>query len=146
MGLSEQDIKKLLLKHDSEVKLYPVGFNVEQAYAGVAEVKKELETLLKIPIEEVSRESYQDTCYHALLRLPERLGSSQGSSEIRFCNFGNMVSIDYSKNLQSDKLQKITTLLERKGYHYIPQKFLNMKYDGEHDSIDTWWQRFFDYL
>jgi hypothetical protein len=71
---------------------------------------------------------------------------------IRFSGFGRLVTVwgNVPESLPSDTLKTaLATVLEARGYKYIPEIALEEAYQGhnQHEAqIDTWWSRFFDYV
>lgn len=71
---------------------------------------------------------------------------------IRFSNFGRLFTLlgaAIDDPSRKDQQQKLITLLESRGFAYVPEDALSELYDGVNPPYQddlTWWIRYFDYL
>ena len=68
---------------------------------------------------------------------------------VRFSNFGNLVSITWSRQVPESDLAGIIRELEKCGFIYISELELDCDYDGimaDKKTFISWWIRYFDWL
>jgi hypothetical protein len=66
---------------------------------------------------------------------------------IRFSAFGEMVSVSEEEPVPEDVLCRLQQAFAQHRFVYVPYAVLNTPYTGclQFSTIDTWWDRFFDY-
>jgi hypothetical protein len=77
----------------------------------------------------------------------ERRGILQPT--IRFSNFGNLVTFTWGDLLPEDFKIIIIETLKKYEFNYVVCEELDCPYDGvmqEHDFLNTWFTRYFDWL
>ena len=128
----------------------PEGFDYESEQKAFYAAKNHLQSVLGQKLDFKTGSHIQDASYHSMIRLVgDLLKTQEGYAQIRFSNFGKMVSILYEdiikESVQIDIVQHLTAL----GYHYIPEGILENQYTGKNAGvagIDTWWVRYFDWV
>jgi hypothetical protein len=68
--------------------------------------------------------------------------------ELRFSHFGNLAAVLLEDKVDKALLNSVMALLPLHGYVYVPNELLAQPYDGvqKNPHIDTWWDRYFDYV
>lgn len=68
---------------------------------------------------------------------------------IRFSNFGNLVSVTWDEQIPETDLKRIVQELEACGFTFIPESELDCDYDGimtDKKTFSSWWIRYFDWI
>ena len=131
---------------------YPQGFDYRAAEARARSLLPALEALCGEQLDFEDGAQIQDAAFHAQVYLPESalsrpLGAARGV--LRFSNFGNMVAAWPEDAIASDMIGPLQQTLERAGYRWIPARVLARPYQPARPkglSIDSWWDRFFDWF
>jgi hypothetical protein len=92
----------------------------------------------------------QDTSYHSMIKISSLfLKNPEEYSQVRFSNFGKMISF-VNENVIKENIQiNIVQHLQNLGYIYIPEKVLKEQYTGNNPGVSgiyTWWVRYFDWV
>ena len=148
--MNEQYLVILKANDDSTRWEYPEGFSYQDAQNKFISAKNMLQNVLRKKLKFETGSHIQDASYHSRILLDiEFLKSSKEHSQVRFSNFGNMVSFvneDLIKeNIKIDIVQHLLNL----GYVYVPEKVLEEQYTGNNPGvagIDTWWVRYFEWV
>ena len=120
---------------------WPECFNWLEAGEKAAQFAMRLSDVLGSPVEVETGDKVQDANFHTQLWVP-----TAGGIEVRFSNFGDLVSVRPVEHLPNKFLARIVALLSDAGYVYIPADVLERRYDGPIPHIDSWYHRFFDWL
>ncbi len=138
---------ELLQRHDDPKHWEnPPGFDYETAERRFAKFAEALSSALGVPLESETGVSIQDASFHSQIFLP--LGE-EGYSQIRFSNFGDMVTVSEDEPVPAALLMTVIELLEKQGYVYVPSSVLDQPYTGRIPrelGISTWWIRYFSYM
>lgn len=141
------DYLGILQRYDDEHRWeYPAGFDYDAATERFGKYAEALSIALGRPLENESGSYIQDASFHSQIYLPlgmERFGL------IRFSNFGDMVTVSEEEPVPKELMEKITDLLMKHDYVYVPSSVLIERYTGKNPGvtgIKNWWTRYFDWV
>jgi hypothetical protein len=155
-------IHDILLQNDSATDVeYPPGFDWQASMAAVKGLKPDAERILGQSLK--LDDQVQDASFFAELFVfedgavgPNGVTTMVFKIAIRFSTFGKMATVhtnSAASDLGSYPVARLTGLLEKCGFQYIPAESLAERYDGKLKALDqwvggkaTWWYRFFDYM
>lgn len=141
------DHAELLRRYDDPLHWeYPVDFDYEEAIRRFRQFAVELESHWGKPLPIESDGAIQDASFHSQIKIPLADGNIVF---VRFSNFGNMATFTEDIAVPEDLKTLLISLLEKRGYVYMPAPILDQRYSGINpgvSGISTWWIRYFDYV
>ncbi len=130
---------------------YPSGFDSEKLEQKAYNVGQMLQKL-HINLTFECSPHIQDASFSVSIVLQdfEAVHSSFSQTpEIRFSNYGNLVTILFHNQLPEEVIDGIRTILNANDFTYLPETELDFPYDGtmkDKSIFSTWWHRYFDWI
>ncbi|MES2823475.1 MAG: hypothetical protein V4732_07730 [Pseudomonadota bacterium] len=129
---------------------YPEEFSYQEQQQKFFSAKGLLQNVLRRKLNFETGSQIQDASYHSCIHLDvELLKSSEKQSQLRFSNFGNMISFVNENSIKESIKIDIIQHLQNIGYVYIPEAVLEEQYTGKNpgvSGIETWWVRYFEWV
>ncbi|MFI5533019.1 hypothetical protein ACIA8O_31225 [Kitasatospora sp. NPDC051853] len=108
---------------------------------------------------EVDRQ-VQDAAFHGRLDVPGEATVAGERIVVKVSNFGSMaviaaenpgIHLDTGEAVEAGALDpadlaRVEEVLAELGYVVLPERLLWRRYDGVVPGLETWWNRYFDYL
>lgn len=131
-----------LAQHDDPThREYPRGFSYDHAVQRFEEFAIALQACLGQSLSTESGNYIQDASFHSQFLFEGR--------SLRFSNFGDMIAFTPDVEVPGSLRQAVRRLAEQLEYVLVPTEILEERYTGSNPGvtgIQTWWNRYFDYI
>ncbi len=146
-----EEYYSILRKFDDPIRWEdPEDFDYEKEQKLFFAAKDRLQGALREKLDFETGSSIQDASYHSMIKISgELLKKPEDYAQVRFSNFGKMISFVNEIGIRESIQINIVQHLQNLGYIYIPEKVLKEQYTGNNSGvtgIDTWWVRYFDWV
>ena len=121
---------------------YPKGFDRKAAEEKFQLFVKRLQKQTKMSLSIETGSYIQDASYHSLIRFDY-------NNQLRFSNFGEMVTIFEEVPIDKKLYSIIQNLITEFRYTYIPEDYIYSNYDAKSLGVSDfkdWSDRFFDWV